>query len=204
MVEEGPAKTPSAGASAGQSRDETESEKEETEEEEEESYDIDDLSGQESSASSTSNTSTGQSSPSMSPRDQAAEQAAAVAAAKALSHGTPHAPHPGTHLGGIESPDRFATGHHPHPPRMSPRHAHFSDTPFGQNGDRDEIYSGRVAHTGTRSRIPRDRDVDGESLRTPRALDASPMRRGGENGRRAFAVWGHDESDSNASDSDTN
>ena len=53
--------------------------------------------------------------------------------------------------------------------------------------------------------IPRDRDIEAESMRTPRAFDAPPHRHAVHEGpRRAFAVWGHDESDSNASDSESN
>ena len=124
--------------------------------------------------------------------------------------------------GGIETPDRFAAAH-PHPPRVSPRHVSFGleskvESPAvglsrasstdsvgslvheAAKGDRDHIHSPQLL-SGGRSRIPRDRDVDGDSMKTPTFQDGHGMRRG-NSGRRAFACWGQDESDSNASDSD--
>ena len=159
---------------------------------------------------------------------------------------------------GIDSPDRFADPiPHPHP--ISPRHvprasASGSSTPQSspdqpriewEDGDRDDIHSPRAMRESSKSKIPRNRDLDGESARTPRAHEhvhsnlarkvshahghggrVEPMDRrhilgqshllrtqrnirharslsvdGGS--RHAFAVWGHDESDSNASDSDS-
>jgi len=136
---------------------------------------------------------------------------------------------------GIVTPDRFG-GPHPQPPRLSPRHVQFQDSnngsrvdleenirlppaaqpqaqpqaqaePDPQDGDRDHIHSPQLLQGG-RSRIPKDRDVDAESMnvKTPtiaehrRGHHRAPSRDAA--GRRAFAVWGHDESDSNASDSD--
>lgn len=97
----------------------------------------------------------------------------------------------------------------------------------GQKGDRDHIHAPQLL-SGGRSRIPRDRDIEAESmnLKTPTAADshhggtnvgtsgAAPGANAGAKKshgrtssidrfvRRAFAVWGQDESDSNASDSD--
>ena len=91
----------------------------------------------------------------------------------------------------------------------------------GEKGDRDHIHSPQLLSSG-RSRIPRDRDVEAESmLRTPTRTETQDRTnaRGNSPGpkrghhraasrehdsciRRAFAVWGQDESDSNASDSD--
>lgn len=165
---------------------------------------------------------------------------------------------------GIETPDRFV-GAHPHPPRLSPRHVNFeigssngaSPAPphihnipataassaeslvlghAAERGDRDHIHTPQLL-SGGRSRIPRDRDVEAESMnvKTPTAADAPMMHRstsaaiaggaGGTHGaglaasgkkghvrgssrddcfaRRAFAVWGQDESDSAASDNDS-
>ncbi len=134
---------------------------------------------------------------------------------------------------GVDSPDRFA-GPHPHPPRVSPRHVQFrtssasssssspssdtfSDAHYphhrGDRGDRDDIHSPRAALHSSRVRIPRDRDLEVESMRTPTsterpagaARNSSGTRsrsRSREPGRWAFAVRGHDESDSAASDSD--
>ncbi|EJD03164.1 ATP-NAD kinase [Fomitiporia mediterranea MF3/22] len=123
---------------------------------------------------------------------------------------------------GIQTPDRFA-GAHPHPPRVSPRHVSFGDEitesassgTSGEKGDRDHIHSPQLLSSG-RSRIPRDRDLEAESAKTPtmsnwelRARDDDqPHRVHRSRSRepssvgRAFAVWGQDESDSNTSDSD--
>ncbi|KAJ7287354.1 NAD+ kinase [Mycena rebaudengoi] len=61
-----------------------------------------------------------------------------------------------------------------------------------------------------KSRIPKERDADVDSVKTPTVANLFHGRgrghshsRSTENGHRAFAVWGQDESDSNASDSDT-
>ena len=131
---------------------------------------------------------------------------------------------------GVDTPDRFA-GPHPHPPRVSLRHVQFSthtssassssspsedtfsDAHYrrGHRGDRDDIHSPRAAHHSNRVRIPRDRDLEVESLRTPTSTErpngvhsrsTRSRSRSREPGRRAFAVRGHDESDSAASDSD--
>lgn len=123
---------------------------------------------------------------------------------------------------GTDSPDRYHAKQ-PHPPRLSPRHmTHSESSPspspasstlskedefrsIGENGDRDNIHGPRAAHQSARSRIPRDRDVEAESIRTPRAFDV-PHRRAPSKDpstRRAFAVWGHDESDSAASDGES-
>ncbi|KAJ7668388.1 ATP-NAD kinase-like domain-containing protein [Mycena polygramma] len=77
-----------------------------------------------------------------------------------------------------------------------------------QDGTRDHINAPRSM--SGKSRIPKDRDFDADSVKTPTVANAAYGRgrghsrtRSAENGHRAFAVWGHDESDSNASDSDT-
>ncbi|KAI0699536.1 hypothetical protein BC835DRAFT_536729 [Cytidiella melzeri] len=146
---------------------------------------------------------------------------------------------------GVETPDRF-NGPHPHPPRLSPRHVAFareaevtsssssaslaavpmdrdSTVRNGERGARDDLHSPR-SHLGARSRIPLDRDVEADTLRTPTAFETSSSSRarspnnvrrrrsreratqmsfdGDLHPRRAFAVWGQDESDSATSDSD--
>lgn len=166
------------------------------------------------------------------------QQALAELAARSLYQGSPFQPtrhQSGVHSG-IETPDRFA-GSHPHPPKLSPRHVAFAppesglelsgseisissmwterESPRGDRGLRDDIHSPRM-HAGTRSRIPRDRDLDLEVMKTPTAqsregtwrrnLSRSRSRERRDvssRGGRAFAVWGQDESDSATSDSDT-
>ncbi|KAJ3518117.1 hypothetical protein NLJ89_g58 [Agrocybe chaxingu] len=124
---------------------------------------------------------------------------------------------------GVDSPGRFVSAA-PHPPTLSPRHVGFnlpsspsssiSSSPdsllshAAQQGTRDDLHSPR--QMSGRSRIPKDRDLDYEAVKTP--TPASNVRgrgRGHSYSRshdhiepRAFAVWGHDESDSNASDSE--
>lgn len=77
-----------------------------------------------------------------------------------------------------------------------------------QVGARDHINVPRSM--SGKSRIPKDRDLDADTVKTPTVANLVYGRgrghsrtRSAENGHRAFAVWGHDESDSNASDSDT-
>ncbi|KAJ7128878.1 ATP-NAD kinase-like domain-containing protein [Mycena crocata] len=77
-----------------------------------------------------------------------------------------------------------------------------------QVGTRDHINAPRSM--SGKSRIPKDRDLDADTVKTPTVANLVYGRgrghsrsRSAENGHRAFAVWGHDESDSNASDSDT-
>lgn len=106
----------------------------------------------------------------------------------------------------------------------------------GEDGQRDFIRAPESLMQSNRSKIPKDRDVESDSMRTPRAevevksgvRTASPnvsrfvshhphshphlshphrnhRRHTSVDGypvRRAFAAWGRDESDSNASDSD--
>ncbi|THG93175.1 hypothetical protein EW026_g7988, partial [Hermanssonia centrifuga] len=168
------------------------------------------------------------------------EQRKAEVAARCLAAGNPHLktrtpshPHgyPKSGRSGLETPDRFA-GPHPHPPKVSPRHVQFTQPGSsssstaslasqprdresnmrGEHGARDDIYSPQ-AHSGGRSRIPRDRDIEGESLKTPTLAENARRRRSRDRSahttfdnephtRRAFAVWGQDESDSATSDSD--
>ena len=104
---------------------------------------------------------------------------------------------------GIDSPNRFG-GPPPQLSISSPRHVEFDisesaeSSDAGQNGTRDDLHA--TKKLGSKSRIPKDRD----DLKTPTAIynRGHSRARSGELGHRAFAVWGHDESDSNASDSD--
>ena len=174
-------------------------------------------------------------------RDALRERQRAEIAARALAQGSPilrkgrrSRSRPGIESG-IETPDRFP-GPHPHPPKVSPRHVAFrgSDvspssssstslvsvfapemdrdaTLRGDRGARDDIHSPR-AMNGSRNRIPRDRDIESENLRTPTSsVDRRRKSRervshvqfeSATHPRKAFAVWGHDESDSATSDND--
>ncbi|KAG5646275.1 hypothetical protein DXG03_003871 [Asterophora parasitica] len=110
---------------------------------------------------------------------------------------------------GVDSPSRFA-GPMPHIPRRVGFDLDFDaadEVHPEHNGARDDIHSPRPA--SGKSRIPKDRDVD-LNVKTPTASTlpygrvrghAARSRSADHPGRRAFAVWGHDESDSNASDS---
>ncbi|KAL0580325.1 hypothetical protein V5O48_001662 [Marasmius crinis-equi] len=107
---------------------------------------------------------------------------------------------------GIDTPGRYA-GPQPHLSMLSPRRVEFDITESaessdsgGQHGMRDDIHA--TKRLGSRSRIPKERE-DFDSVKTPTAMHHRHNRpRSIDHGHRAFAVWGHDESDSNASDSD--
>ncbi|EGN99519.1 hypothetical protein SERLA73DRAFT_106099 [Serpula lacrymans var. lacrymans S7.3] len=127
---------------------------------------------------------------------------------------------------GVDTPGRFAGPTH-HPPPISARRVEFvsqipsptsshssndslSTMDLAQRGTRDDIHS-RDQYFSAKSRIPKDRDFDAETIQTPTMPHLSGDRRGHHrvnskdyehHQHRAFAVWGHDESDSNASDSD--
>lgn len=122
---------------------------------------------------------------------------------------------------GVDSPSRFVSPA-PHPPEVSPRHVGFqlsstrSSVPSSpeslvhaaQQGTRDDLHGLRPS--SAKIRIPKDRDLDFESAKTPtantiihgRGRGDSRSRSSETHEHRAFAVWGHDESDSNASDSE--
>lgn len=92
--------------------------------------------------------------------------------------------------------------------------------PIAVRREREEGGRSQSRRTGTsRSRTPRTRDPELEAQKTPRGFDEARMRRAmsrsrsrdaqrereareSQHSRRAFAVWGQDESDSAASDSD--
>lgn len=135
--------------------------------------------------------------------------------AKSRSRSRPRVPY-----SGVDSPSRYAVP----PPHASPRHVGFdipstdssaSSSPdslvsyAAQQGTRDELHLPR--HLSGKSRIPKDRDLDTETAKTPtpgtlvhrRARGQSRSRSVDVPEHRAFAVWGHDESDSNASDSES-
>ncbi|KAF9245002.1 hypothetical protein BU15DRAFT_85813 [Melanogaster broomeanus] len=127
---------------------------------------------------------------------------------------------------GVDTPGRFAGPTH-RPPHLAEHHfvsgTHsptFSDSSndslsnmdLVQRGARDDLHSSQHYFSG-RSRIPWNRDVD-DNLQTPTISDNGSGRSRGQhnrvsskdydhqNRRTAFAVWGRDETDSGASDSD--
>ena len=127
---------------------------------------------------------------------------------------------------GVDTPGRFAGPAH-RPPYISPHHHQdyqaripspapsnssedsLSNMDAAQRGARDDIHS-REHYSSARSRIPRDREFD-DNLQTPTMVDtlSGPGNHHRVNSKeydhhhpRAFAVWGNDETDSNASDSD--
>ncbi|KAI0768709.1 ATP-NAD kinase [Trametes elegans] len=212
-------------------------EEDEVSDEEEEKFDIDDLSSTESPNGSDKlspqQAEIGEEKVRENEGVQAHGQVRAENVARLLAQGNPYLQQqardalssPNGRKSGIDTPDRF-TGPHPHPPRVSPRHVQFASPSSsssssslatmgeqrGDRGDRDDIRGPHSAHLSTRVRIPHDRDVEGESMKTPTPVDA-PSHRASSFGRnrsrsrdapqrRAFAVWGQDESDSAASDSD--
>lgn len=130
---------------------------------------------------------------------------------------------------GLETPDRFA-GPHPHPPKLSPRHVQFMNISNNSSSSSiNEISSDTAKGDGTvPPEMGREQTVTGalrkgfvdgkeESMKTPTvgvgSMNGEEERRGREPEleaatpspyvRRAFAVWGQDESDSATSGSDS-
>ena len=218
MVEES-AKKPSRQRSTtpGKTRVVDEAAEEEDDEEEDDKFDIDDLSGTDTEAKARAKA--------MEPQqttksEEDWEQHNAEVAAEALSQGNPYLRRIASSKSGIESgvdsPDRFA-GPHPHPPKLSPRHVQWAKerspdpTTGGDSGHGTATL--RPSYSPLRERVTRDQPWD--STKTPtlhghlgrgtvvsdqrgrsRSKDANNVE------RRTFAVWGHDESDSNASDNE--
>ncbi|KAF8557981.1 ATP-NAD kinase [Imleria badia] len=128
---------------------------------------------------------------------------------------------------GVDTPGRFAGPTHS-PPHLQDHHRSaftsqitsptisdssddsLSNMDRAQRGARDDLHSVQQYFSG-RSRIPRDRDFD-DNLHTPTIPDHDPDKmshshsrassREDHQHRRAFAVWGNDETDSGTSDSD--
>jgi len=110
---------------------------------------------------------------------------------------------------GFDSPGRFASAS-THTPTIAPRHVEFNlprspstdssppQSDEAQYGARDDIRSPEPSSGN--SRIPKDRELDLEPTLhgRPRGHNGGPE----HHEHRAFAVWGHDESDSNASDNE--
>ena len=126
---------------------------------------------------------------------------------------------------GVDTPGRYAgptrlpphlSDHYRSAGVLSPTMSDSSDDSLSnmdriQRGARDDLHSSQQYFSG-RSRIPRDRDVD-DNVQTPTIPDGACERRNHSHPkaspreddhqhRRAFAVWGNDETDSGTSDSD--
>jgi NAD+ kinase len=115
------------------------------------------------------------------------------------------------------------TGLHPHPPRTAIRHTDFgallspgysdSSLDSAQHGARDDIHTSRAVLLSGKSRLPKDRaDSEFDVINTPTTSDSRRGRKAPhthastssvEHLPRAFAAWGQDESDSNASESES-
>jgi len=119
---------------------------------------------------------------------------------------------------GVDSPSRFASPQ-PHltrhvgfelPKSSSADSSPLSDSGLlaAQQGSRDELHS--TMQMSEKSGIPKDRSVNTEAAKTPtnaslaygKGRGHSRTRSAEHHARRAFAVWGHDDSDSNASESE--
>jgi NAD+ kinase len=115
----------------------------------------------------------------------------------------------------VDSPTRFM-GPLPHPPKVSPRHVQWTNresTDPATGGD-SEPGSGalRPSHPQPLGRLAKDRAEPGDAVKasmshrgtvTSNHPGRSRSKETQDVGRRAFAVWGYDESDSNASDNDS-
>ena len=191
---------------------------EEDEDEEDDKFDIDDLSGTETKAKAEP-----VKPQPISKGEKYWEQHNAEAAAEALSRGNPHLSRVAFSKSGLESgvdsPNRFI-GPLPHPPKVSPRHVQWtkgeSPDPAASGDSEPGTAALRPPHPQIRERLARDRMEPGDTPKTPtlhghfgrgtvisnhrgrsKSKDADGV------GRRTFAVWGHDESDSNCSDNET-
>ena len=192
-------------------------EEEDEDDEDDDKFDIDDLSGTETEAKAklveTQST--------LKSEKEMAQHNAEVAA-EALSKGNPNLSRVAFSRSGIESgvdsPDRFM-GPLPHPPKVSSRHVQWkgehpnsTTTGDGESGPAPL----RPSHSPVLERIVRERVEPGESAKTPTLhghlgrgtvvgthRGRSRSKDTHEVGRRTFAVWGQDESDSNASDNDS-
>jgi NAD+ kinase len=110
---------------------------------------------------------------------------------------------------GIVSPGRYAstsaqTPRHvefnmPSSPSTDGSPVHSSPSDEAQYGARDNIRSPEPQ--SAKSRIPKDRELGLEPVKSPIPIEHGRPR-GQHHEHKAFAVWGYDESDSNASDSE--
>jgi len=113
---------------------------------------------------------------------------------------------------GIDSPGRFSSALN-HTPTIASRHVGFNipsspspDSSPPQSSQSDEAWYGArddIPHPETpsgKSRIPKDHELNLEPISAAHGRPRGPSRGPEHHEHRAFAVWGHDESDSNASD----
>ena len=103
---------------------------------------------------------------------------------------------------GVETPGRYAGPHHA-PPSFHHVSFNLPDSPSSRQGS--------VNGTADRQHAKqKEREVDIDNVRTPTVSSGwygrlpARSRSSDHGGRRAFAVWGEDESDSAASDNDNN
>lgn len=213
-----PGKTEGARRAAEEEEEEFMAEEEDEDEDEDDNFDIDDLSGTDTEAINES----------VAPRHVPKAkrdwgQHNAEVAAEALSKGSPYlsqvtSSKSGTESG-VDSPNRFM-GPLPHPPKVSPRHVQWAN---GESADPMTSGNGepgsaplRPPHSQLQARQAKDRVEHGDAVKTQTshghlgrgtAVNSHRGRSRSKDtqdvGRRAFAVWGYDESDSNASDNDT-
>lgn len=192
-------------------------EDEDEEEEEDDKFDIDDLSGTENE------TNNGPVAPRHIPKaERDWEQRNAEVAAEALSEVNPNLSRVASTGSGSDSgvctPNRFM-GPLPHPPQVSSRHVQWTNggsTGPTNSGDSEPGSAAlRPSHPQLPGRPAKERGEPRDTVKTTshghfgRGNVASNYRGRSRSkdtqdvGRRAFAVWGHDESDSNASDTDS-
>jgi NAD+ kinase len=204
MVEEGPSASAPAPASEAE------------EEEEEDKFDIDDSAPENATSAEA-------------PKPPSSPVASKVRTPRATK--VELSPDIRIHQNGHTSPDRYhPSSSIPHPQQYTPQHIHFAEPESshgaahrkqGENGDRDHIHNPKGLQ-GTKSKIPTNREIGGDNVRTPRPDDILKtqerlhhrLRRHRQPGekrnrsldlgaRRAFAVWGQDDTDdSGAGDSD--
>lgn len=191
---------------------------EEEDDEDDDKFDIDDISGAEAEAKAKL-----VESQRISKSEKDWEQHNAEVAVDALSKGNLYPSRVAFSKSGVESgvdsPNRFM-GPLPHPPKVSPRHVQWTkgepfDPTTGGGGEPGPATL-QQSLSPHRERLIKDRLELGETAKTPTLhghfgrgtavghhRSRSKSKDNNDVGRRTFAVWGHDESDSNASDNDS-
>ncbi|KAJ1305800.1 hypothetical protein OPQ81_010530 [Rhizoctonia solani] len=188
--------------------------KDQEEEEEEEKYDIDDSSPEAAASSSTANSPPGAGT--TSPLGEPKGAGAAAVAARAINRDNIVESH-FTNKSGYDSPDRFRVPH-PHPPKVHFRHTvsgapQLQDVGAGGAPRSAEAKTPRPGDTGRayvqhasieQDGRPHSAGIQHHHHHSPHYPHSRPQRERAPStappDRRAFAVWGQDESDSNTSD----